>query len=59
MSFGRNEFAYGGYGCGPVNAPGYGVGPGNGAVAGASTGSGFTLIVVLFILLIIVGATWC
>lgn len=43
-------FGYGGYGYG-----GYG-GCGYGAVGGAGYGGGFALIVVLFILLIIVGA---
>lgn len=42
-------YGYGGYGCGPVCGPGY-VRPG--------FGSGFALIIVLFILLIIIGASF-
>ncbi len=57
MGFGYNN-GYGGYGFdGPVAGAGYGYG---GPVAGAGygAGNGFALIVVLFILLIIVGAAW-
>ncbi|MEN2767585.1 YjcZ family sporulation protein [Ornithinibacillus xuwenensis] len=48
MGFGN---PYGGYG---YNSCGYGYGN----VGGYGTGGSFTLIVVLFILLIIVGAAW-
>ncbi|MDL4843031.1 YjcZ family sporulation protein [Aquibacillus rhizosphaerae] len=41
---------YGGYGAAPVGGAGYGVAP--------AAGGGFALIVVLFILLIIVGASF-
>ncbi|WP_017729321.1 YjcZ family sporulation protein [Halalkalibacterium ligniniphilum] len=55
---------YGGYGYGPVAGAGYGCGYGPVAGAGYAPmhghdcGKGFALIVVLFILLIIVGASW-
>ncbi|WP_110927790.1 YjcZ family sporulation protein [Bacillus massiliglaciei] len=42
---------YGGYG--------YGGGYGGGGYGGCGFGSGFALIVVLFILLIIIGASFC
>ncbi|MED4073032.1 YjcZ family sporulation protein [Priestia endophytica] len=45
-------FGYGGYGCG-------GYSYGGGGYGGGGCGSGFALIVVLFILLIIVGAAFC
>jgi uncharacterized protein (TIGR01732 family) len=44
-------FGYGGFG-------GYGCGYGYGGYGGYGYGRGFALIVVLFILLIIVGAAW-
>ncbi|MGJ9457361.1 YjcZ family sporulation protein [Oceanobacillus sp. CF4.6] len=52
---GYENVPFGGYGCGgPVAGAGYG-----GPVGGAGYGAGgFALIVVLFILLIIVGAVW-
>lgn len=46
---------YGGYGYGGGCCTGYGYGGG----FGGGYGSGFVLIVVLFILLIIVGASFC
>ncbi len=50
---------YGGYGCGGYS---YGCGTGYGGYGGGGFGAGcstFVLIVVLFILLIIVGASFC
>ncbi|BAB05903.1 YjcZ family sporulation protein [Halalkalibacterium halodurans] len=49
-----------GYGYGPVAGAGYDCGYGYGPVAGVGhcPGKGFALIVVLFILLIIIGASW-
>ena len=47
---------YGGYGYGGGCCTGYGYG---GGFSGGYGGSGFVLIVVLFILLIIVGASFC
>ncbi|WP_308017402.1 YjcZ family sporulation protein [Alkalihalobacillus deserti] len=59
------ETGYTGYGAGHGTdcvAPGYGYGApvaGYGApTAGFGTGRGFALIVVLFILLVIIGASW-
>jgi uncharacterized protein (TIGR01732 family) len=47
---GNSMYGYGGYGCNPCVGYGYG---------GVGAGGGFALIVVLFILLIIVGAAFC
>ena len=59
VSFSESEviymFGYGGYGC-CVSGYGYGGGYGGGCGGGGST---FAIIVVLFILLIIVGASFC
>ncbi|MBD8004892.1 YjcZ family sporulation protein [Bacillus norwichensis] len=50
---------FGGCGCdGGFVSPAFGYGGGCG-VGGVGFGGGFALIVVLFILLIIIGACWC
>ncbi|MGP7815848.1 YjcZ family sporulation protein [Niallia sp. 01092] len=50
-------YGYGGYGCGSSYGCGYAA-PVAPVATGCGYGSGFVLIVVLFILLIIVGAAW-
>lgn len=59
MGFGfGSKGGYGGYGYGGSQAGGYGYGSQGGYGGGYGAGGGFALIVVLFILLIIVGAAW-
>ncbi|GIN70133.1 hypothetical protein J14TS2_06080 [Bacillus sp. J14TS2] len=51
---------YGGYdGCCDGGYPAYGGYGGGGGCGYPARGGGFALIVVLFILLIIIGACWC